>query len=94
MTKQLRRALTGTEFQQNFARRLRLARGKAGFTRRQLAYLFEPDLDVVAVSQRIYKYEVGKTQVPLFSAWRLASALGVELSELCAKGPEESGKDR
>jgi len=94
MTNQLRRTLTGTEFQQNFARRLRLTREKSGFTRRQLAYLFEPDLDVVAVSQRIYKYEAGKTQVPLFSAWLLASALRVELSELCAGGHEESGKDR
>jgi len=83
---------TTTQFHQNFARKLRLARKEAGLTRLQLANLCEPAQDAAAVSQRIYKYETGATRVPLFAAWRLAQALHVNLAELCEVLPREGAK--
>ena len=83
---------TTTQFHENFARRLRLARNEAGLTRRQLASLCEPEQDAAAVSQRIYKYETGATRVPLFAAWRLAQALHVNLAALCEVLPGKGAK--
>lgn len=76
---------TRRQFQDAFAAALRDARTAAGLTRLQLARtIVTVDNTASLMEQRIYKYETGRSVVPLHTAWLLRTALNRSLDELCS----------